>query len=83
MTENQETQILIAQQLFQQIEEHDTQCAFWMVSIIERLSKAFPGMTLKELMNIATEQIPKTVYQVAKYRLKCGGFIFNDEEIIN
>ncbi|MBU0490240.1 MAG: hypothetical protein KKB13_00165 [Chloroflexi bacterium] len=48
-------------QLLRQLDATNSQEAFWMVSIVAKLSVARPAMTMRELGALVRQQMPRTV----------------------
>lgn len=54
--------------LFQQIEEENPQCAFWMVSALAKLQRVCPELVCSQAtLSILEEAIPKTVAEYKNY----------------
>ena len=57
----------LAKKIAQQIENKDPQCAFWVVSFLDKLYAANPKMTVDEILYFIDNAIPKAVRQYESY----------------
>lgn len=49
----------LARQLLNQIEKENSQSSFWVVSVIAKLEQFHPKLTMKELLTIVRQEMPK------------------------
>lgn len=58
---------VLAKILLKQIERESSQCAFWMISVLAKISRDSPGMTVGELMVLVEEELPNAAAEYWQY----------------
>ena len=59
--------ILLAKQLLNQIDDRDSQCAFWIISAMHKIKRESPKMGMPCLLNIIRDEMPKGFADYCEY----------------